>query len=411
MLANGIRVLMKPTDFMEEEVIFAATSPGGSSLVTDDDYPEASTIAAVVSESGVAGFDQTALLKLLAGQSLGITPFIDQLHEGFSGQAATDDLETLFQMIHLYVTEPRADEEVFEVFRNQARAELENRSLSPFAALQDAWYEALYDSSIREMPLSLEEIEALDLERGFEIYQERFADMDDFTFVFVGNFEIDALTALAQRYLGTLPTTDREESWQDLLADPPTGVIDRSIYQGQEGQGIVLVVFHGLTDDASQEKRVLVRALSDVLDIRVRDRLREEMGGAYSTSVFSSIDKLPDERYLVGINFGTDPERVDELIDALFMEIADLQANGPGDEIVANVQEQTLRGREEQFESNGFWMQVIKFYVEHEDEEMTEMVRYNEYVEALTAEDIQQAAQDYLLDGQYIQIVLYPEGE
>jgi len=148
-----------------------------------------------------------------------------------------------------------------------------------------------------------------------------------------------------------------------------------------------------------------------VLDIRVRNKLREDLGGAYSTSVFSSVNKQPDERYLVGINFGTDPDQVDELVDALFMEIADIQANGPSKEAVATIQEQTLRGREEMFESNGFWMQLLKFYVEHEDENMLDMVRYNEYVEALTAKDIQQAAQDYLLDGQYIQIVLYPEVE
>jgi len=264
-LANGVRVLMKPTDFMEEEVVFLATSPGGSSLVPDEDYPEAGTITAVVSESGVGSFDQTALLKLLAGKSLSVSPYIDDLNEGFTGQAATEDLETLFQMIHLYVTEPRADEEIFEVFRNQVRAELENRLLSPFSALQDAWYESLYSSSIREMPLSLEVIEGLDLARGFEIYQERFADLGDFTFVFVGNFEIETLSALSQRYLGTLPTTDRDEKWQNLLDDPPSGVIDRSVYKGQEGQSIALVVFHGLADDASQEKRVLVRALADVL--------------------------------------------------------------------------------------------------------------------------------------------------
>lgn len=408
-LANGVRVLMKPTDFMEEEVVFLATSPGGSSLVPDEDYPEAGTITAVVSESGVGSFDQTALLKLLAGKSLSVSPYIDDLNEGFTGQAATEDLETLFQMIHLYVTEPRADEEIFEVFRNQVRAELENRLLSPFSALQDAWYESLYSSSIREMPLSLEVIEGLDLARGFEIYQERFADLGDFTFVFVGNFEIETLSALSQRYLGTLPTTDRDEKWQNLLDDPPSGVIDRSVYKGQEGQSIALVVFHGLADDASQEKRVLVRALADVLDIEVRDTLREELGGTYSSGAFASMEKLPDQRYLVGINFGSDPERVEELLDALFAEIDDLKANGPDSETLATVQEQTLRSREEMFESNGFWTQVIQFYVEHEDEEMTEMIQYNEYVEALTVEDIQEAAQVYLSDEQFIQIVLYPE--
>lgn len=408
-LENGARVIMKPTDFREEEIVFSAYSPGGSSLVSDEDYPEADFITALVSESGVGELDQTSLLKVLTGKSVSIVPTIDERSEGFVGAASPNDLETLFQLLHLYVTAPRADQDVFESLQDQLRADLVNRESTPFAALQDATTSALFDGDIRRRSLTVDEVDSLDLERGFEIYKERFADMSDFTFVFVGSFEPAEVEVLSAQYIGTLPSLDRDETWADVSGDLPTGVINKTVFKGQDEQSIVQVVFHGELD-ATPENRVLMRVMENVLDLYIRAEIREERSGAYSTQTFSNISKYPDQTYLMGVAFVTDPERVDELVDVVFEQIQLMQIIGPAEEDVTKIKEQILRTREERRQDNSFWSTVIEFYLENTDEDWLDALTYDERVEAVTADDVKQAMIDYINESQYVEVVLFPEG-
>ena len=198
-LANGVRVLLKPTTFKEEEVLFSATSPGGSSLVTDEDYPEAHFINNIIYQSGIGDVSYAALQRLLADQSVRVIPFIYELEEGFYGQTGKDHVETLFQLVYLYGTAPRADEDAFATVKDQSTEALRNRELMPYIALMDAVTEARYGKSIRHAAPTLEMIESLDLARAFSIYQERFADFSDFTFLFVGNFDVEQMVAWSQR--------------------------------------------------------------------------------------------------------------------------------------------------------------------------------------------------------------------
>ncbi|MEZ4609569.1 MAG: hypothetical protein R2838_04815 [Caldilineaceae bacterium] len=194
-LANGVRAIVKPTDFKEDEILMRATSPGGSSPVDDASrLPEAASIAAIVDQSGVGDFDQTTLLKLLAGKKVSVTPNISEVSEGLTGSASPKDLETLFQLAYLYMTAPRADSDAFEVYKTQQISALENRSLNPISALQDAVIEARFgDIIIRRGPLPVAEIQTLDLDRAMEIYKDRFGDASDFTFVFVGNVDVETI--------------------------------------------------------------------------------------------------------------------------------------------------------------------------------------------------------------------------
>ena len=209
-LANGIRVVMKPTDFRADEVQFTARSAGGTSLYSDEDFHSAA-YASFVGNSGVGAFNEVALGKKLSGKRASVSPTISGLFEGFSGQASPEDLELLFQLIHLYATQPRADSSAFLSLINLNRTFLANRSSSPTAALTDTLRTTLYMNHFRNRPPSIEDLDRVDMARAFEIYRDRFADMDDFVFIFVGAFVTDTLTALAQTYLGTLPATDREE--------------------------------------------------------------------------------------------------------------------------------------------------------------------------------------------------------
>ncbi len=407
-LANGVRVVMKPTDFKQDEVRFTAFSPGGSSLVPDADYLAASTADALVTRSGVGAFDRTALQKKLAGKVASASPFIGEVEEGLRGSASPEDLETLFQLIYLYFTAPRADSSALEAFQNQQRAFLINRANTPFGPFQDSLIVALYGHDPRRQVPTVEQIDALDLQKAFAIYQDRFADAGDFTFIFVGNFAPDTLRALARTYLGTLPAAGRAETWRDVAPDPPQGVVRKTAGKGLDPQSQVALVFSGpFRYDRLHRHRL--RSLEGVLDIMLREELREKRAGVYSTAVQSSASDRPDSTYQVFVFFGCAPERARELAEAVFEQIKSLQDDGASEDYLARVKEQQRRERETSLEENGFWIGVLDFYYSHPQEDLLDVLRYDEMIESLNADDLREAARRYLRKDRYVEVVLYPE--
>ena len=410
-LANGARVVLKPTTFKEEEILFSATSPGGSSLVSDEDYPEADFIDSIVSQSAVGDVSYAALQRLLADKSVSVAPFIGELEEGFHGQSGQEYIETLFQLVYLYGTQPKADDDAFATLKDQYTESLRNRALDPRSAWTDAYIEARYGDSIRRKVPSLEVIDSLDLERAFAIYQERFADFSDFTFIFVGNFDLEQMVDWSQRYLGNLPSLDRAETWLDVAPDPPTGVVEVPVYRGQDEQSLTTLLFTGPSED-SLDRRLHLRMLEMILDILMREELREELGGVYAFSASASMEPDPDSLYRVSLTFGSDPARVEELVDALFGLIADVHADGPREDLIEKARAQIVRQREEQLEQNSYWLRVLEYWATEDDVDLSSFVDL-EVVEsrtdAVTVAEVQASAVDYLPLDRYILVSLYPE--
>ncbi|MFW5973630.1 MAG: M16 family metallopeptidase, partial [Bacteroidota bacterium] len=406
-LANGVQVVIKPTDFRQDEVRMSAFSPGGHSLVSDEDYFDATNAAAIVARSGVGPFTRTQLQNRLSGKVVSVTPYIGELEEGLQGNASPEDLETLFQLVHLYFTEPRADSAAFRSFQNQQRPFLRNRRANPNAVFQDSLTAALYGDDIRFRPPTVDMIDDLDLRNAFEIYQDRFADASDFTFVFVGNVSPSEVRRLAQSYLGSLPATPREETWRDVRPELPPDVVRTEVYKGIADQSQTVLLFHGPIDYTLEERHRL-QSLEDVLAIRLREDLREERAAVYGVGVNASSFERPEPRYQFAINFTSDPDRVDELIDAVFDQIERIKTEGPTEDELLTVQEQQRRERETQLRSNVFWMGSLSYYFDR-DEDPRRILEYDRLIDSLTAEDVRQVAERYLNADRFVRAVLYPE--
>ena len=231
-LSNGITVIAKQTDFRDDEVLFRAFSPGGHSLVTDEDHQSATHAAQLVAGSGAGPHDSVTLDKLLAGQRVAVSPYIEELFEGFSGNASPEDLETLFQLITLYATEHRLDPDFFTRYQAQLHSVAEFRAADPDSVYFDYINTVLSQGHHRGRPLSVEVLKELDMESAESVYSDRFADLGDATFVFVGAFDWDILRSLTTAYLAALPSSGRAEEWRDVGLDPPAGVVDEVVRSG-----------------------------------------------------------------------------------------------------------------------------------------------------------------------------------
>ncbi len=407
-LSNGITVIAKQTDFRDDEVRFSAFSPGGHSLVADADHVSALFAAALVSGSGVGLHDSVTLDKLLAGKRVEVSPYIRELSEGLNGSASPEDLETLFQLITLYATDPRLDPAYFSTYEARLRSAAETRPTQPDAVLFDTVNTVLSQNHFRRRPLSLEQLEELSLERAEAVYADRFADLGDATFVFVGAFDWDDLRSLTATYLASLPTTGRVEQWQDVGVDPPPGVEDLVVRSGIEPRANTVWVFAGDAEWSGREALTL-QVAGEVLGIRLRERVREQLGGTYSISVSAGSRPLPDPEYQVAIIFGSDPSRAEELAAEVAVELEWLRAGGE-QRYLDTVKELLRTSREEQLRDNGFWLNGILVATQR-GEPLAEINRFDEWLEALTLEQVAAAARRYLPEDRYVRVVLLPEDE
>jgi zinc protease len=406
-LANGVRVIVKPTDFKADEVVFTAYSPGGSSLASNEDYVSAALASQVVARGGVGAFDVIALQKKLAGKAVRVGPYIASEEEGLSGSASPKDLETMFQLAYLYFTAPRRDSSAFEAFKANAKAALANRGASPQAAFADTLQVTLAQHHPRARPISSALIDEVDLNKAMAFYKDRFADASDFTFVFVGTFNPDSLKPLVERYIGGLPSTGRKESWKDVGIVPPKGVVDRAVRRGIEPKSQTQIVFTG-PFEYTPENRQSIRALADVLNIKLREQLREELGGTYSVGVGASPERIPRPEYSFTVSFGSAPERADQLTKAVFAQIDSVKAVGASADDLTKVKEMQIRGWETNLKQNGFWLSQLVAYDEA-GEDPRAILDYRATIGRLTAERIRDAAQRYLNAGNYVRVTLYPE--
>ena len=408
-LGNGVKVALKPTDFREDQILFRGFSPGGTSLVSDEEYIPASTATALIEGGGLGAFNAIDLRKLLTGKAASAGPFISTFEEGVSGSASPKDLETLFQLIYLTFTAPRADSTFFQVWNTQIRRVLENRDARPAVALNDAITRIMTQGHVRSRPLTAELLDYTDLDKSLAFYQERFADASDFTFIFVGSIDLDTMRPLVERYLGGLPSTGRVETWRDLGVRPPKGVIEETVHKGIEPQSQTRLMFTGPFDYEVQSLRTGMNAMAGVLRTRLREVMREDMGGTYSVGVSASLSSRPEGAYRLSISFGSDPERADELVEVVFREIAGLQNSPPTEAEVHDAREALRRAFETNWESNAYWRNQISYAYRRGVKPVESLLTYEASIDAVTPADIQELARRYFDMGNRVRVTLLPE--
>jgi zinc protease len=406
-LSNGVKVVLKPTTFKADEILFRATSPGGTSLASDKDYIPASTATQVITAGGLGKFTAIDLRKAMTGKVASASPFIGELEEGLSGGCSRKDLETMFQLIYLRFTQPRADATAFTIQSTQAKSVLANQSAVPEYVFADTLNTVMYQNHLRRRLPTAATVDEWNLDKSLAFYKERFADASDFTFLFVGSFDIAAMRPLVERYLGALPSLNRKETWKDIGARTATGVIEKKVEKGIEPKSMNAIVFSG-PFEYNQIQRIAIRAMAEVLQRRLLEAIREELGGTYSVTAGASYQRIPNPRYSITIDFGCAPERADELIKRVFQEVELLRTKGPTEDQVADEKEALLRAFETNSKLNNFLLsEIAARYQTGEDPAV--LWTLPEYYKKLDGAMLQQAAKTYLNTNNYVRVTLLPE--
>ncbi|HEU0013004.1 MAG TPA: insulinase family protein [Longimicrobium sp.] len=405
-LANGARVVLRPTDFKQDEILFAAYSPGGLSLVPDSAFLYGRTATAAVQLGGVGELSLTDLQRRLSGKMASVGASISGLSEGMQGAAAPRDVETLFQLAYLYFTAPRRDTASWHAYLQRGRESLRNRDVTPESAFGDTLTALLTQRHPRSRPFTSATFDSLSLDRALEIYRERFGDAADFTFFLVGSFTPDSIRPLVETWLGGLPGSGRRETWRDVGVRPPPGVVRGTVRRGMEAKARTTLVFSGPAE-FSREARWDLAALGDALEIRLREKLREDLGATYGVSAYGGVSRDPRPEYQFVVDFGSAPDRVDELVGVVLAEIDTVRAGGVPADVVEKVREAHRRTKEISLRENPWWLTALMDYERYGWDPRT--IDDPPLTAALTAEAIRDAARRYLDPGRYVHVTLLPE--
>ena len=407
-LSNGIEVILKPTDFKNDEILMSAFAWGGSSIFEDKDAFAADNISRVVDASGLGNFSKPELEKKLSGVNASLRVNIDGIKQSLNGSATPEDFETLMKLVTLQFKKARRDQEAFNAYISQQTNQYKFMRANPQVIFYDTLYKLATSNSPRTVVIPTDkQIQSLEAEKIYAMYDRLFGTANGFTFVFVGNINNENFKPLLAKYLGSLPTTKEALQWKNRKPEFPKGITDVSIYAGAEHKSMVAIMMKA-PFDWSAENRLHLEQMMKVLSIKLRENMREDQGGVYGVGARQDNNQFPEADYTISINWGTNPEMTDTLTKAVFQEMNRLIEHGPTAEDLAKVKETSIRERETNEKQNKYWLSAISFS-EQNDMPMHSFEAFKEKIHGLTAEQIQAAARDFLKTDHYLRLVQKPE--
>lgn len=408
-LSNGARVLLKKTDFKDDEVVIDATSKGGSSLLGDEDIVNAKVFDMAIGASGLGNFSSTELEKALAGKQANANLQLFNLHEGLSGSSTPKDLETLFQLTYLYFTDVRKDEKSFAQLMTTLETMLKNQALSPDAAFSDSLMSTLYCHNPRYATLKLEDLKKVNYDRILQIAKERTADAGDFTFTIVGNFDEATIRPLIEQYIASLPAKGKKENWKKVSTYAKGNAENKFTRKMETPKANAYMYWYNLTTPYSLENAVAASAAGQVLEMIYLKKIREDAGAAYSAGATGMASLGGDTPFtaLVGI-CPMDPEKSDMAIKIMEEEAKKLCTTVDAD-MLNKVKELMLKRADENAKTNSYWVSTINNLDEYGVDTYT---NYKNVVNALTPEKVAKMVKDVIFkDGNSVKVIMLPEKE
>lgn len=407
-LSNGIKVYSKKTDFKADEILFSAQSPGGYSRYDQSGAIAAQLLNTYLNNSGVGDFDRNAMTRLLTGKIAHVNLYVSTYYEGFSGSASPRDLETMFQLIYQYGTNPRFEQSSLISMVNQLKPFLENQNLNPQVVFFDSLTAISYNHHPLKERLKEEHLNELELRNMMEVYRDRFADFSDFSFFFVGNFDEELLEEYVKVYLANLPVSRRQDKIVDKGIMPIKG---KREVRFQKGSNESAYVAHMTTSafKLNHENKVALNAAINVLNEKLRENIREELSGVYVVTSWPEIERHPQEHCNITIFMTCSPDRVDELNAAIMATVDSVRAGEFEERYVESSKAVMTKQYEENISKNSYWRtQMIDAVLDNEA--MDAFLDNPSRIAKIDKKLITKAAKQYFqFDKNLLTVVMTPE--
>ena len=408
LLKNGIKVLLLPTEYEKDRISFTLYKMGGTSLIATEDLPsfESNLYALYSSYNGVSKYPSTTLTKMLAGKQLSISQNFTSLNTGFTGAAVPKDLETALQLLYLNYTDPRFDEDAFTQAVTNLKAILPNYVSQPDYKLQQQLMKTAFGSNLRKVLVSEESVDKASLATIERVTRSLLKDAAGSTFIMVGDFDIDEVKPLIEKYIGSLPKGKKAPMWVDTNEDLVRENVTNDFKVDMQTPKVTAAHIHRVDEVYTVENDIVYQALEYILDMLYTETLREDEGGTYGASVSASLTRVPKAQGVLQVAFETNPSSADKLRQLAVDGLRGIAGNGPTaeqfDKTVKNMQKNIPERRI----TNSYWMSALKTWNDYGTDADAER---EAAVNALTPQKVQALAARILNEGNMIEIVMRPD--
>ena len=407
-LSNGVRVVIKPTEFKQDEILFSAFSKGGQSLVATEDLVSAALATDVISVSGIADMTMTDLQKALTGKNISLSPSINANTESIEGGTTVKDLESLLQLNYLYFTAPRRDEDAYAMLMSVLESQLANRDKNPKVAFSDSVSMMANNYSPRTLIFNKEALTRADLDKSLEIYKARFANPADFIFTFVGNVNPDdeAFQQLVCTWIGGLKTSKKKEAVRDNGDRVPEGINKNYFSRRMETKTASNRIQYTSYDiPYTLANELNMEMIGRILSTRYLESIREREGGSYGVGCAGGLQVYPVAKAYLLMQFDTDPDKQVKLMNIIHEEVNTIMENGPLAKDLNKEKESMLKDFQEDLEKNSYWDSALYMYYMYN---INYIADYKAAVENITAESVQNTLKKLVASGNMFEVVMLP---
>ncbi len=407
-LENGMKVILKKTDFKDDQILMTATSAGGYARFAEADPVNSRMMGSVMALGGVGNFSATDLPKVLAGKTASARPGINLTTQTFNGSSSIRDFETMLQLVYLYFTAPRKDAEAFQSFIQRMEIQLRNQEAEPMVAFSDSVTRAIYGDNPLTQRTKAGDLKKIDYDRAMEMYADRFANPGSFVFTFVGNIDEEQVRPVIEQYLASLPGQPEKGDFVKVPMEFREGAMENIFQRAmQNPKASVFNVVAGTTE-RDLRNQIRMTMLDQILDIVYTEKVREEEGGTYGVYAGGSISRYPEGQTILQIMFDTDPEKAEHLNRIVINELHAMASDGPREGDFTKVKEYLNKSYDENLKENSYWLSILNHKYFYGEDTHTE---YLERVNSITRQEIQEFAANLLDQGNLKTVVMMPETE
>ena len=399
-LSNGVRIHVKKTDFAPNTIMMQAYSNGGTSLYDIKELDQTSSVS-LAAVGGWGEFSNTEINKKLAGIQAEVATGVNDSGEMVSGSCAKKDFETMMQLTYLHFTAPRKDTEIYNSTIQRTKVALKNKEIDPTTALQDTINKVVYNDNPRAKRTKAEDLDRINYDRILEIYNERFADADDFDFFLIGDLDIDTIAPLLAKYLGALPTVKGKEKTKPtdlkIAKGEHTNIFEKEL---ETPSANVLFIYHAPMK-SNLKNSFMVTMLDQLMDLKYTESVREDEGGAYGVPTSASLKSYPEKIVQMTIQLPTSPDKRERMTEIIYKGIDEMVNQGPKESDLQKIKEYLARKHEESLKDNGYWLRQMINYSKTGHDNVTD---YNKVLNSITVADLQKLAKKIFRSGNRIEV-------
>ena len=407
-LSNGATVILKPTDYKDDEVQMSAWAPGGNSVYTSKaDINNLKLFNEVIGISALGNFTATELEKALAGKNVNANLSLSDSRQYVTAHSTPKDLETMFQLVYLYFTNINKDEKQYQNLINMLDMALKNMSLSPDMVFSDSLANTLYCHNPRYQIPHVEDLAGINYDRILEMAKERTRNAAAFTFTFAGKFDEQAIRPFIEQYIASLPATgEPAEKISDIQTLAKGETVNRFTMKSESPKAVAREIWWA-DCPYTLENAVKIDAIGQVLSMVYLKTIREDESAAYSCGAAGQLDiSSPKPKVLLMAMCPMNPDKQETAIRLLHEGMQNAAQKIDADQL-QKVKDYMLKQVDIDSKTNAYWMGAIDkmrtYGVDvHHD--------YKKIVEALTPDALSRFIRERLLSsGNHVEVIMLPE--